>query len=114
MLPELRSSCPETSLRPREETLAGMSPRQPEGWGGGGGGRSQKKKKGSGGGGGWEKRKENMVVRLEEPKADVKLLSKLCLTGPDHMLPSETLLIMGLLLPLPDYSAVWKSTDPFR
>lgn len=31
MLPELRSSCPETSLRPREETLAGMSPRQPEG-----------------------------------------------------------------------------------
>lgn len=83
--------------------------------GGRGGGTVPKKKKGSGGGGGWEKRKENMVVRLEEPKADVvKLLSKLYLTGPDHMLPSETLLIMGLLLPLLDYSAVWKSTDPFR
>lgn len=68
MLPELRSSCPETSLRTREETLAGMSPRQPEGVDG-------PKKRGWGGMGG-PKRKENMVVRLEEPKADVvKLLS---------------------------------------
>lgn len=35
MLPQLRSSCPERSLRLREETLAGMSPRQPGGEGSG-------------------------------------------------------------------------------